>query len=164
MLTPSCPRLHPLVPSPCTRRRLPTEQQGQPRLQAPSLALPCSRALWWLGCPGVSSWLSSSDRSPGAQEQPVPAWARARSFFRLACWPTWEKDGPEDHLTLSLASRPAAGAAWPGGESWDTHPTQPGSSPGFLAILWWRALRKWGLGNPMLVVVPQGGPQGFPCP
>ena len=25
--------------SPCTRRRLPTEQQGQPRLQAPSLAL-----------------------------------------------------------------------------------------------------------------------------
>ena len=25
--------------SPCTRRRLPTEQEGQPRLQAPSLAL-----------------------------------------------------------------------------------------------------------------------------
>ena len=33
--------------SPCTRRRLPTDHQGQPPLQAPPLPWPCSRAPWW---------------------------------------------------------------------------------------------------------------------
>ena len=157
---PASPQPH----SPCTRRRLPTEQQGQPRLQAPPPALALLQG-------------SVVARVSHGQQPALLFWTEAleldSNLYRISQSKVFFPGGVLAHLeeewdlkitTSSSASRPAAGATWPGGESRDTHPTQPDPHSGSVAILWWRALRKRGLGTLMLSDSPRGGPHGFPCP